>query len=186
MVPIASLWAPILLSAALATLAGFVFWIVLPLRRHDWKPLPDEAALAEVMRLQGAGPGQYSFPYTRDPRAWGDRELVRRYEAGPVGFLTLARAGLPAMPWSVAREFGYHVVVGVLLAYLASRAVPAGGSPLEVVRVVGTAATLAYCAAVVPTWIWLGRPWSAVWKDLVEGGVVAMLTAGVFVVFWPR
>ncbi len=186
MVSLASLWAPILLSAALATLAGFVFWIVLPFRRHDWKPLPDEPAFAELLRRQEAGPGQYAFPYARDPKERGDPEVVRRYEAGPVGFLTPVRAGMPAMPWGVAREFGYHVVVGVLLAYLATRAVPAGGNPLEVVRVVGTAATLAYCAAVVPAWIWLRCPWGVVWKDLVEGVVVAMVTAGVFVVLWPR
>jgi hypothetical protein len=186
MVSLASLWAPILLSAVLATLAGFVFWIALPFRRRDWNPLPDEAALAESLRRQGAGPGQYAFPFARDPKKRGDPELVRRYESGPVGFLTLARPGVPAMGRGVAWQFAYHVVVGVFVAYLASRTVPAGGDPLEVVRVVGTAATLAYCAAVVPTWIWLARPWSVVWKDLVEGLVVAMLTAGVFVVFWPR
>ena len=186
MVPLASLWAPILFSAVLATLAGFVFWIALPFRRHDWKPLADEAAFAELLRRQGVGPGQYAFPFARDPRQRGDPELVRRYEAGPVGFLMVTRPGVPAMGWGVARDLGYHVVVGTLLAYLAGRAIPAGGDRFEVALVVGTAATLAYCAAVVPTWIWLARPWSVVWKDLAEGLVVAMLTAGVFVVFWPR
>ena len=49
---------------------------------------------------------------------------------------------------------------------------------LGVARVVGTAATVVYSAAVVPTWIWQARPWSVVWRDLVEGLVVAMLNSG--------
>lgn len=35
-------WVPIVLSAALAFLAGFVLYMVLPLRRGDGSALPDE------------------------------------------------------------------------------------------------------------------------------------------------
>ena len=57
---------------------------------------------------------------------------------------------------------------------------------LTVFRVVGSAAFMAYGLGAIPGAIWMGRPWSAVIKELVDAVIYALLTAGTFGWLWPR
>ncbi len=50
MVPLASLWLPILLAAALVWVAGSIMWMVMPHHRSDFKALPDEEAARQALR----------------------------------------------------------------------------------------------------------------------------------------
>jgi hypothetical protein len=57
---------------------------------------------------------------------------------------------------------------------------------LAVFRVVGAAAFLAYGLASISGGIWKGQRWGAVFKEMVDGLVYALLTAGTFGWLWPR
>jgi hypothetical protein len=186
MVTIPMLWAPILISTVLVFVASFLIWTVLHVHKSDYRGLPEEASVAEALRRQGAVPGQYVIPYTSDRAAMKDPEFVRRMEQGPVGFLTLARPGPPRMGKSLLCWFIYVLAISVFVAYLASRTLPPGAEYLRVFRVAGTVAVLAYSAAVIPTGIWFSRPWRNVWKDVIDGVIYGLLTAGTFGWLWPR
>lgn len=185
MVTIASLWLPILVSTVLVFIASFLIWSVLPIHKGDFRRLPSEATLLDTLRKQGAEPGLYLFPYAGDRAAMKDPEYVERMRSGPVGLLTLARPGMPSMARNLSQWFVYVLVISIFVAYLASRTVPPGAQYLEVFRVAGTVAVLAYSAAAVPAAIWFWRPWKVVAKDVLDGVVYGLLTAGVFGWLWP-
>ena len=65
-------------------------------------------------------------------------------------------------------------------------AVPPGADYLDVFRVVGVAGFLAYAAGQVPAAIWMGKPWSVTWKEVLDGLIYGLVTAGVFGWLWPR
>jgi hypothetical protein len=186
MVPLSSLVVPILLSSVLVFVASSLLWMVLQFHRDDYRGLPDEASVAEALRRQGAPPGQYMIPYCADPKMMKDPEFVKRRDQGPLAVLNLAKPGPISMGKSLAQWFVFTVVVSTFVAYLASRTLPAGTDYLQVFRVVGTAAILAYSAAVVPSGIWFFRPWKVVWKNVFDGVVYGLLTAGTFGWLWPR
>ncbi len=51
---------------------------------------------------------------------------------------------------------------------------------------VGTASFMAYAFGLIPGSIWWGKPWSATIKEVFDGLVYGLLTAGVFGWLWPR
>jgi len=52
--------------------------------------------------------------------------------------------------------------------------------------VVGTAAFLAYGLGQLSNGIWRGQPWGMTIKEVIDGLVYGLLTAGTFGWLWPR
>lgn len=50
MIPLTTLWLPILLSAVLVFLASFLMHMVLTYHRTDYRPLPDEDRVTDAIR----------------------------------------------------------------------------------------------------------------------------------------
>ena len=185
MVTIGALWLPILLSAIAVWVASVIIWMVMPHHKSDFAKLPDEDAARQALTPQGLVPGQYSIPYAVSARDLQDPETVRRFEEGPVGFLTVVPSGTPTMGGKIALSFVFYLVISLVVAYLASRTLDPGADYLAVFRVTGTVAWLAYGTATIPDAIWFGRPWSGIVKGLLDGLVFAVLTAGFFGWLWP-
>jgi hypothetical protein len=55
-----------------------------------------------------------------------------------------------------------------------------------VFRVAGTAAFLAYGLGHLSNGIWKGQTWSVTIKEVIDGLVYGLLTAGTFSWLWPR
>jgi hypothetical protein len=184
MVPLASLWLPILGSAVLVFIASALIWMVLPHHRSDWQAIPGEAALLDFLRREKVGRGQYVFPW-KDPK---DRspEAMKKCKEGPAGHITLWPAGGPGMGQQLGVWFVFLVLVSTGIAWIAGHVLPSGLPYRTVARVVGSIAVLAYCAAIVPNAIWWGRSWSSTFKDIVDGILYALLTGGMFGWLWPR
>jgi hypothetical protein len=186
MVSLPMLWMPILLAAVLVFFGGFVLWMLLPLHKADYRGVPDEAAVADVLRRQNLAPWQYVVPWSGgDPKAMQNPEFARKMETGPIAYITIAPPGRPRMGRNLALYFLFALVVSVMVAYVAGRTLPAGTEYLEVFRLTASVAILAYGAAVVPGAIWFGKPWSAMWKEVFDGVVLGLLTAGAFGWLWP-
>ncbi|RMH20087.1 MAG: hypothetical protein D6696_09010 [Acidobacteria bacterium] len=179
------LWPPILVSTVLVFIASSLIWMVLRLHRNDWAKLPDEDALIEALRKQDPAPGEYSFPYAAGPEEWKSEEVQEKMKRGPAGFLTVVPPGLPNMAKNMGSWLLYIVVISIFVAYVASRTLPAGSDYLRVFQVAGTVAILAYAGAAAPAAIWMGRKWSNVFKDIFDGIVYGLLTAGSFGWLWP-
>jgi len=184
MVTLGMLWLPILVSAAVVFVASFVMWMVMPHHKSDWSKLPDEAGVSAALRKVSAG--MYMLPHCGDAAQMKDPAFMKRYEEGPTGTILLRAPGPGTMNVQLLLSFIYNLVVAFFVAYLASRTRPLGSDYLEVFRVVGTVAFLAYAGALIYPAIWMNRPWRVAAKDAMDALVYALLTAGVFGWLWPR
>jgi hypothetical protein len=185
MVPLGVLWIPILVSAVLAFVASSLFWMVIKHHDSDWKGLPGEEAILDALRKAKVPRGQYRFPYAPAKQMQGP-EMKKKMADGPSGFLFFWERWDGSMGKSLGQWFVYLLGVSIFVAYLTGRVLPAGASGLGVFRVAGTAAVLAYAAALVPRSIWWGQSWSMTLKEVFDGVVYGLLTGAVFCWLWPR
>lgn len=185
MVTIGSLWLAIVLSAVLVFVASALVWMVLPHHKADFKKLPDEDGAIAALRPQNLAPGQYNIPHAASQAELANPDVKAKFEAGPVAFMTVLPNGVPAMGGRLVQSFIYYLVVSALAAYMVTRTVAPDADYLAVFRVVGTVTWVAYSWGVVQDAIWFGRPWSFVWKQMGDGFLYALLTAGVFGWQWP-
>ena len=186
MVSLASLWLPIVLSTILVFFAAFLAWVVLPHHRKDFRPLPDQDALLAEMRARQLAPGQYALPHTLDREEMATDAFREKVRAGPTGFLYLRDpAKHLAMGSRLTQAFVYYLVLGLFVAYIGYVTLPPGTAYLTVFRVTGTAAFLGHCGALFPRSIFFGVSWSMTWKEVADGILYALLTAGTFAWLWP-
>ena len=184
-VPIQQLWSPILVSVVLCFLAGFVLHMLIPLHKADWVGLPGEPGVLDALRKAGAGAGHYMLPWC-DPKDMKSDAFQAKWAAGPVGILVLRRPGKFTMTPMLMGMVVYHLVVSLFIAYLAGRTLGPGTDYLQVFRVAGTAAIMAYGFGFVPHAIWYGYSRSFVVKQFTDAVVWGLLTAGTFGWLWPR
>jgi len=185
MVPLAALWLPILVSAVIVFIASSIMHTVLPYHRGDYRQLPDEDRLLVALRAAGPTRGLYIFPFGthKDMKTPAVQE---KYQQGPVGMMTVFPVGLPVMPKFLAQWFGYCLIIAFFVGYLAGHTVAPGANYLAVFRVVGTAAFMTYGLAQVSNAIWKGQTWGMTTKEVADGLVYGLLTAGTFGWLWPR
>ena len=181
-----ALWLPVVLSAILVFVVSSIIHMVLRYHASDYGRLPNEDAVRAALRAGSPAPRQYVMPYCAEMKEMGSPEMRQKYTEGPVGVLYLRPPGVPAMGPLLLQWFLFALVVSFFVGYLASRTVPAGADYLDVFRVVGVAGFLAYGAGQVPAAIWMGKPWSVTWKELFDGLIYGLVTAGVFGWLWPR
>lgn len=185
MVPLAALWLPIVLSAVIVFVASSLIHMVLTYHRSDYRQLPDEDKVLAFLRTVKLERGLYVFPFCNH-KDMKSPAALEKYKQGPVGFLNIMPSGPPAMPKFLIQWFGYCLLIGFFVAYLAAHTLAPGTYYLAVFRVVGTAAFLGYGLGSVANGIWKGQTWSATFKEVFDGLIYGLLTAGTFGWLWPR
>jgi len=90
------------------------------------------------------------------------------------------------MPKFLIQWFVYCLLIEFFVAYLTGRTIAPGASYLVVFRVAGTAAFLAYGLSHLSNGIWKGQMWATTIKEVIDGLVYVLLTAGTFGWLWPR
>ena len=183
MVPVMSLWVPILVSAVVVFLASWILHMLLPYHRSDFGKVPQEEKYMEALRGLAIPPGNYMSPHSGSPAAMKDPAFIEKMERGPVTVLTVMSK--PSMGASLFQWFVYCVVVSVIAAYIAGRAVAPGSEYLEVFRFAGCTAFVGYALALWQNSIWYKIAWSTTLKSNVDGLIYGLLTGGVFGWLWP-
>lgn len=186
MIPLMSLWLPILLAAVLVFVASSFIHMVIKWHNPDYRALPNEDEVADAIRKGNPAPGQYVFPHCPDSAAMKSEAMQRKYRQGPLALLYLRPGGTIAMGKFLGSWFLFNVVVAFFVAYIVSRALPPGTPYLKVFRTAGSVAFLAHAAGAAPPSIWMGKPWRVTLKEMVDGLVYGLLTAGAFGWLWPR
>lgn len=186
MVPIASLWMPILLSAVLVFVASSIIHMMLPYHKSDYGKVPAEDELMEAMRKLNIPPGEYMVPCPGGPQDMKNPEFIARREKGPILFMTVMAGCSPNMGPMLLQWFVYSVIVGVIAAYVAGRALAPGAPYLAVFRLAGCVAFVGYAVALWQRSIWYRQKWSTTFKNTFDGLIYGMLTAGAFGWLWPR
>jgi hypothetical protein len=180
-----ALWLPILVSAVLVFVASSLIWNVLGAHKWHVKGLPDEAAAREALSKQAVAPGQYSIPYCPDPAMMKDPAFKEKLEKGPVAVLMVRKPGLPNMGVFLGCWFLHLLFVSYFVALVCGQTLHRGAPYMLVFRVAGAVAFAGYSFAHVPNAIWWGRPWKSAFKEVADGLVYALLTAGTFGWLWP-
>jgi len=186
MVSLLALWAPIVLSAVIVFIASSVMHTVLKYHNKDFHKLQDEDKVMMTLRGAGVQRGIYVFPYCMGGKEMKSPEMIEKYKQGPVGFLTVYPSGPPVLARFLVQWFAYCLLLSFFVAYLAAHTIAPGTNYPAVFRVVGTAAFLAYGLSQLSNGIWKGQPWSAVIKEVIDGLIYGLLTAGTFGWLWPR
>jgi hypothetical protein len=186
MTGLSALWMPILLSSVIVFIVSSVLHTVLPWHKNDYPKLPNEDAFINAVRPLKLLPGDYMVPRCDNRKEMASPEFADKLKQGPVMILTV----LPNGPMSMGRNLGlwfvYTVIVGVLAAYVAGRALPAGAPYRHVFRFVGATAFIGYTTALLQMWIWYRRAWGTTFRATVDGLIYASLTAGTFGWLWPH
>lgn len=186
MVTITALLVPIVLAAILVFIASSVVHMALPYHKTDYQQLPNEADVMEAMRNAGVQPGNYYIPWAAGPKELQKPEVMEKFTKGPVGFLNVIPSGPPAMGKSLIQWFVYCLLIGLFVAYLAGRTLGPGAEYMTVFRVTGAVAFLGYAGAQASSSIWMGQKWTSTAKNMFDGLIYALLTAGAFGWRWPE
>lgn len=186
MTAIYALWLPVLLSAVAVFVASSVIHMVLPWHKTDFAKVPDEVRFRESVGALKLPPGDYCVPHAGSMDEMKSPEFAARREQGPVMIFTVIPSGKVTMGKYLVQWFTFSIVIGILVAYVTSRALPPGAEYLRVFQIAGATAFIAYTAAAWPQSIWYHREWSTTIKSTIDGLIYALLTAGVFGWLWPH
>ena len=180
------LWQPILLSTVFVFIASSLLHMAIPWHKNDYKGLPDQGKVIDLLRPLAIPPGDYMVPHCTTREEMRTPEFAERMAKGPVMVLTV----IPNGPFTMGRSLGlwalYLLAVSYMTAYTTMHGLPSGAGYVRVFHVAGMAAFLGYAAALWQTSIWYHRSWITVLKDTVDGLIYAGLTAGTFGWLWAR
>jgi len=185
MVPIVSLWLPIVLSAVAVFLISSIIHMVLQYHKNDFVKLPSEEPVMDDLRKANIPPGDYHFPRAESMKDMNSLEFIEKMKKGPVGMITMMESGPPAMGKQLLLWFIYSIIVGIFAAYIAGHALDPGSHYLSVFRFVGATAFVGYSLALLQNSIWYKRNWASTLKSMFDGLIYALFTAGIFGWLWP-
>ncbi|MEO6119715.1 MAG: hypothetical protein ABIP12_03420 [Terriglobales bacterium] len=185
MVPLASLWMPIVVAAVIVFVASSILHMLLTYHRSDYKKMPDEENVRSAIGTAGVTQGVYMFPHC-DHKEMKSPETQEKFKNGPIGILTIMPGGMPNMGKYLGLWFLNCLLISFFTAYVVGHVLAPGAHYLAVFRVAGTVAFMAYGLGHITDSIWKAQPWSNTIKSVVDGLIYGLLTAGTFGWLWPR
>ena len=186
MISLAQLWLPVVVSAVFVFVASSLVHMVFKWHNTDYLKLGNEDEVRAVLNKTKPAPGQYFVPHCADMKEMQSPDMQKKFVDGPVGLVVLRASGLPTMGKSLGQWFAWTLVVGVLVAYLASKSLHPGDSFAHVARLTSIVAFLAYAGGSVQAGIWMGKPWRSVAKEVLDGVIYGAVTAAAFGMLWPH
>ena len=186
MTGILSLLIPIVLSAVIVFVVSSIIHMASPWHKNDYPKMPNEDQVRNALRPLAIPPGDYMIPRPSGSEEMRSPEFAEKVRQGPNMVVTVMPNAPFSMKSNLIQWFLYALVVSVLAAYVAGRALPAGSPYLSVFRFVGVTAFIGYSVALWQMSIWYRRAWSITVKASVDGLIYALLTAGTFGWLWPR
>jgi hypothetical protein len=183
--PFGSLWLPVVVSTVAVFIASSIVHMVFRHHRRDYRQLPNEDAVAEVMRKGGAAPGLYAIPYCVDMSQMKDPAVVKKYADGPVALLALMRSGPPKLGKYLVQWALLCFFISFTAAYVARHTLAPGAPGLTVTRITGAVAFAGYGLGYFQDSIWKAIPWANSLRGVVDALVYAVVTGLIFALLWP-
>ena len=103
----------------------------------------------------------------------------------PVAIITVMANGMPNMGKPLGLWLGFCLLASFVTSYVARHSLDPGAVGMEVLRLTGTIAFLAYGFGYFQDSIWKGIPWSNSLRGLIDAAVYALVTGLVFRFLWP-
>lgn len=183
-VALTELWLAIAIAAVCVFFASAIIWMMLPYHKKDIRFMPNEEAFNNAIAPLDIKPGLYMFPNCQDARDMKSEEYQAKWKAGPWGTLNI----MPHQPnfgLNLLRTFLAYLVITIIVAYIASIALPRGADYADVFRVVVTAGILGHCMGGLANDFFLGKPTRFIITGFIDGLIFALITAGVIASMWP-
>lgn len=180
------LWLPIFVAGALCWIASAVFHMVVKHHNADYKQLPNEEEVGEVLGKKSLKPGLYHMPHCADMKEMANEEMQAKFNKGPIAMVSVFPNGLPPMAKLLSQQLLYFIFTCLLIAYAASLTLAIGSSFNEVFRLVMTLGFMAFGLGNIPYSIWYGHPWSNCLRFMIDALVYGAIVAAVFAYFWPE
>jgi hypothetical protein len=185
-IPITTLWLPILVGGVLVFVVSSIIHMFLPYHRNDWWKVPGEDAVMDALRPFDIPPGDYMIPHGDGPEAMKSEEFRQKVEKGPTAVMTVFAPGaMFGMASQMIQWFAYILLVGIVSAYLGGRMLVPGTDYIVVFRLTGTVAFASYSMGLMQRSIWYNQRWSTTLKSMLDGLLYATLVGGVFGWLWP-
>ncbi len=185
MVPVTSLWIPIVVSAVIVFALSSIIHMALGYHKNDYRGVPNEDAVMDALRKFSLPPGDYAMPRASSMAQLKDPAFIDKMKKGPVLFMTVFPNGEWKMGGQLAQWFLFSVLVGVVAAYVAGRALDPGANYLDVFRFAGCTAFASYSLAYIPMSIWYKKNWGTTMRNMFDGLVYGLMTGGTFGWLWP-
>ncbi len=183
--PFGSLWLPVVASAVAVFIASSIFHMVLRHHRADYRKLPNEDAVGEVMRKGGLAPGVYFLPYCPDPSKMKDPAVLKKYTDGPVALVSVMASGPPNLGKHLVQWFVFCFLASFVSAYVARHTLSFGADGMIVLRITGTVAFASYGMGYFIDSIWKAIPWGNTARSLFDAAVYSIVTGATFMLLWP-
>lgn len=180
-----ALWLPIIASAVLVFIASSLIHMVFKWHNSDYRKVANEDEVMAALRAGSPAPGQYVFPHCTDMKQMQDESMVKKYEQGPIGFITLIKPGKPTMGKQLVLWFVFTLVLSTALAGIALQTYGLAADSHEAGHLIGLVSFLAFFSGSVMSGIWMGKPWGAVAKDMLDSLIYSTVCALTFMWLWP-
>ena len=181
-----SLWLPILLSAVVVFIISSLIHMVIKWHAGDYGTLANEDAVRAAIRAGNPAPGRYVMPHCGDMKDVGNEAMKQKYREGPVGHFTLGPNGVPNLGKFLGQWFLWSLIVAAVAAYLAVGVYALNPANARgAAKLVGAVTFIAYGFGTVTESIWMGRPWSASAKHLLDAALYGVGSGLVFFWLWP-
>jgi hypothetical protein len=179
------LWLPILVSAIGVFLASSLIHMVFKWHNSEYKALPNEDAVRSVLNAAKLEAGLYSTPHCTDMKEIETEAMQQKFREGPVALITLRAPGAPAMGRYLVQWFLLNLVVAALGGMLALQTMGIHAHPHYAGHFIGLFSLFVYGCGSVQESIWMGRPWSATVKNLLDALIYGTVSAIAFWQLWP-
>lgn len=179
------LWLPILVAAVLVFVASSLIHMVFKWHNPDYRRLANEDEVQAALRSATSGPGQYSLPWCQGMKEMQSEAVQRKYAEGPVAMITVWPPGPRKMGPILAKWFLLNLLVAVVVAAVLLHVYGLTGDSRSVAHLAALLTFLTYAGGSIQLGIWMGKPWISVAKDLLDGGIYALVTSLAFLWLWP-
>jgi hypothetical protein len=152
----------------------------------DYWKLANEDEVRAAIRNAKPAPGLYMMPRCTDMKEMASPEMQQKFMEGPIAMLTVRPSGKPDMRKSLIQWFALNLFIATVCAHLAAWTQPVGAVGHPVFHLVAILTFLAYGGGSIQGGIWMGLPWRAVLKDLLDALIFAVLSGLVFALLWPH
>jgi hypothetical protein len=151
---------------------GAVAHMALGIGESSMKAMQNEEAVLAAMKENMKDSGLYLFPGgvpANDMTEEQEKELMRKWEQGPSGFLVYHPEGMPAMSAkTLATELFSNMLASLLAAFLLSQALGALTSMGSRVLFVTLLGLIPFMSLSVSYWNWYGFPGGFTFGELIE------------------
>ncbi len=176
---------PIIVAAIAVFIASSLIHMVFKWHNSEYRPLPNEDEVRRVLSSANLAAGLYATPHCTDMKEMQSESMQQKFRDGPVALITMRKPGAPAMGKYLLQWFLLTLVIAALGAMLAMQAYGIAGNAHQAGHFIGIFTMIAYGCGSVQESIWMGRPWSATLKNLLDAFIYGFVSALVFWQLWP-